>query len=344
MMHRDWSVNDKSLSVIADAIESLCCVEIRPPGIMQGAVRPLATMAREKQGEVPMLIAAKQLVQRVGTGDTIVIATGFYVPEVQPNGESDGPLGAASLAYALSIGLGAVPLLLCEEQCLAPTRASLHAIGLNERVLEVARRSASSFALQTFPTDAEAERRASEILEEVKPKAVLVIEKPGLNAKGVAHRGGGKAISEGRMCIEVLTTKARDMGVLTIAIGDNGNEAGMGLVAEACRQHKQFGAVCQCPCQGGIAAVDECEVTVVTSVSNWGGYGIAALLGILLGRADTLHDPDTEQQMLEDCIRAGAVDGAFFSPRRCVDGIPSRINSHVVEILHTILNMSLLRP
>ena len=331
----------KSLGVVADAIEALCCVEIRPAGSMQGVVRPLAVMAREKQGGIPMLIAAEKLIQRVGAGDVVVIATGFYVPEVMPNGESDGPLGAASLAYALSNGIGAVPLILCEEQCLEPTRATLNAIGLKERPLEVALHTKSSFVIQIFPADLNAERRAKEIIQELKPTAVIVIEKPGLNAKGVAHRGGGKAITEGRMRIEVLTGKARETNILTIAIGDNGNEAGMGLVAEACREYKQYGAICQCPCQGGIAAVDECEVTIVASVSNWGGYGIAALLGVLLGNENTLQDPDTERRLLEDCLRAGAVDGVYFAPRFFVDGIPSLIHCHVVEILKIIMNMSL---
>ncbi len=145
----------KSISVEADAIEALCCVEIRSPGSMQGVVRPLAAVAREKQGDIPILIAAEQLVKRVGAGDVVVIATGFYVPEVMPNGETDGPLGAASLAYGMSNGLGAVPLILCEEQCLTPTRATLNAIGLKERPLEVALRTASSFVIQTFPTGSE---------------------------------------------------------------------------------------------------------------------------------------------------------------------------------------------
>jgi D-glutamate cyclase len=331
----------KSLGVVADAIEALCCVEIRPPGSMQGVVRPLAAAAREKQGGIPILIAAEQLIQRVRSGDVVVVATGFYVPEVMPNGESDGPLGAASLAFALSNGLGVVPLILCEEQCLAPTRATLNAIGLTEQPLEVALRTKSSFVLQTFPTDPSAEQRATEILHELKPKAVIVIEKPGLNAKGVAHRGGGKAITEGRMRIEVLTAQARASDILTIAIGDNGNEAGTGLVAEACREFKQYGAICQCPCQGGIAAVDECDVTIVASVSNWGGYGIAALLGILLGNENTLQDPDTERRMLEDCLRAGAVDGVHFAPRFFVDGIPGRIHCHIIEMLQIIMHMSL---
>jgi len=331
---------ENNLLSVADAIEGLCCLEIRPPGGSQGVVRPLAAMARERQGGPPVLIAAQRLVERVRPGDLVVIATGFYT-DAMPHGESDGPPGAASLAYALSRGLGAVPLVLAEQQCLAPTRASLRAIGLAEWPLDEVLGKPRAFALQTFPTDGRAEGRADELLQMLRPSAILVVEKPGLNAKGVAHRGGGKAIADGRMRAEVLTAKARDAGVLTIAIGDNGNEVGMGLVAEATRKYKDWGAVCQCPCQGGIAAVDEVDVTVIASVSNLGAYGIAAMLGVLLGSDATIHDADAERRMIEDCQRAGAVDGILLGPSFSVDGIPGRFFCHAVDTLGIIVRTAL---
>ena len=325
------------LEVTADAIEMQCCVEIRPPGSMQGAVRPLALAAREKQGGAPVLLAARRLLEAVGKGDVVVIATGFHVPGFLPAGETDGPPGAAALAHALSLGVGAIPLLLGETTTVEPIRAACRAMGLVDGDIDSLRGGDYRFALDSFPTDAAAEARADELLEALRPKAIIVTEKPGLNAKGVAHRGGGKRIDSGRARIEVLTARAREIGIPTIAIGDNGNEAGMGLIADAVRVHKPYGAQCLCPCQGGIAAVDEADVTVVGSVSNWAAYGIAACLAVALGDERLLHDGETERRVIAECLRAGAVDGVTCTYRQMVDGIPARINGHVVDILRTIV-------
>ncbi|MCL4534214.1 MAG: DUF4392 domain-containing protein [Chloroflexi bacterium] len=333
---------DSQYLPVADAIESLITTEIRRPGL-RGIVRPLAATAREKQGGPPVLLAAERLVDSVHRGDIVVIATGFPVPGFMPAGEDDGPPGAAAPAYAVSHAFGAVPLVLAEEQCLAPVRASLDAIGLLERPLSVAREVPSSFVLQSFPDDDRAEARADEVARTLVPKAIVTIEKLGLNAKGVAHRGGGQAQMEGHMRIEALPGRAREAGILTIAIGDAGNEAGMGLVAEATRQYHKWGAVYQCPCQGGVAATEAPDVTVVAQVSNWGAYGIAAMLGVLLGNERTLHEAEAERRVLEACQRAGAVDGFGMGPVYYCDDIPGRIHCHIVDILQLLTRTALNR-
>jgi hypothetical protein len=308
---------------------------------MQGVVRPLGLAARAKQGAAPVMLAAQRLVDAVSPGDIVVISTGFYVPGAMPRGETDGPPGAASLAYAVSRGLGAVPYLLAEESTLEPVRAACHAIGLQERDLDVARSIAGSFVAQAFPTDGRAESEAARLLEHLRPTAVVVTERPGINHLGVAHRGGGKAIEEGRARIEALTSLARLSGIPFIAIGDNGNEAGMGLIADETRRYKPFGAVCQCPCGGGIAAVDEADVTVFGSVSNWAAYGVVACFGLLLGRADLLHDGATEEKMIAASLEAGAVDGISLKHQMAVDEIPARVNGAVVDILRAIVAAAL---
>jgi D-glutamate cyclase len=334
---------------VADAIERLITMEIRRP-FFQGVVSPLAEVAREKQGgRPPILIAAEHLKETVKPGDVVVIATGLMVPDVMPFGESDGPLGAAALAYALRHGLGAVPLVIAEPECLPPTRAALHAVGLVERSIDYAREINSSCMMGTFPCDnrpdaEQAEAAAERMLAELKPRAIIVIEKLGLNEKGIAHRAGGKACMDGRMRIEVLTEKARAAGITTIAIGDLGNEAGTGLLADACRENWRFGARCQCPCGAGIAVTEISDITIMAQVSNWGGYGVAALLGIMLNNEDVLHSVEAERLMLDDCTRAGAVDGITVGHDFSVDGVPGRIHCHLIDTLHVIMHTSLAYP
>jgi len=336
---------DPKLVVVGNAIESLCCVEMRTPTFDAGIVRPLAQMAHDKQGGPPVLLGAQRLAERVGRGDAVVILTGYYFPKIFPKGETDGPVGAAALAHAISKGLGAATLVLCEKQCLEPVRASFEAIGLTERPIEEAVCNPLSFAIDTFPTDndpqAMIEDRTEEIFSVVKPKAIAAIEKTGVNAKGVPHRIVGERITDGRLCAEPLIRRANRSGVLTIGVGDRGNELGLGLVADGTRQYAKYGAVCTCPCQGGVAAADVVDVTVVASVSNWGAYGIAAMLATILGNENVLHDPETEVRVIEACYRAGSHDGAFYDNRPWVDGLPARINSEIIDIMGTIVRMAI---
>jgi hypothetical protein len=332
---------DSRFESVADAIETQVCVEIRRPGGMQGVVKPLGLAARAKQGAAPVMLAAQRLVDSVLPGSVVVVSTGFYVPGAMPRGETDGPPGAAALAYAVSRGLGAIPLLLAEESTLEPIRAACRAIGLHESNLDSARDNPLSFVAQAFPTDGRAESEATHLLKRLQPAAVVVTERPGVNHLGVAHRGGGMAIEEGRARIETVTKLARVAGIPFIAIGDNGNEAGMGLIVDETRRYKPFGAVCRCPCGGGIAAVDEADVTVFGSVSNWAAYGVVACLGLLLGRADLLHDAVTEEKMIAASLEAGAVDGISLRQQMAVDEIPAGVNGAVVDILRAIVTAAL---
>ena len=329
------------LAAVADALETQCCVEIRPAGNMQGVVRPLYLAARERLGGSPTQLAGDALLKAVGKGDVVVVASGFHVPESMPLGETDGPPGAASLAYAISLGLCATPLVLGDPDTMGPIRAACDTIGLIERNLEAAQRSHSSYVADVFPADDAAEIAADDLLSRLQPKAILVVEKPGVNAFGVAHTAGGRRITDGRARIEVLVAKARERGIVTIAVGDNGNEAGLGAVAEATRKHKAFGERCLCDCGGGIATVDEADYPLIGSVSNWAAYGLSAYLAVSLKDERLIHDGETEKRMIHECLRAGAVDGATHSRRFMVDGIPAQTNACVVEILRAIVSMAL---
>jgi D-glutamate cyclase len=338
----DHQTADETLGVVADAVEMQCCVEIRPPGAMRGVVRPLCIAARKRQNGSPYLLATQALLKAAQEGRTVIIATGFPVPGVMPFGETDGPPGAASLAFALSVGLGAVPVVLGDPTTMGPIHAACHSIGLVERDFESARKAPrASVVFDIMPADEEAEAKTEDLLNTLQPSAIVVIEKPGLNDRGVAHGAGGRQITSGRGRIEVLTARARQVGIPVIAIGDNGNEAGLGLIGDAVRLHKAYGERCLCPCGGGIAAVDVADVTVVGSVSNWAAYGISACLAIALGDPRLIHDGAAEKRMIADCLRAGAVDGGTYSHRFMVDGIAAEVNAAVVEILRAIVTTSL---
>lgn len=329
------------IGVVAESIETLCTVEMRERGPSYGVIRRLYESAREEQGQPPTQRAVEGLLATVHQGDVVIITTGAYVPHYLPQGETDGPIGAASLAYALHLGLGAVPLILSEEQLIGPVQASCQAIGLGVHPLEVARQIPYAAAVGPFPADESAEEVAQELLSTLEPKAIIAIEKLGLNQKGVAHTSTGLRLAHGRARAEVLISAARKAQIFTIGIGDNGNEIGFGIIAEAVRQYKPYGRECRCPCGGGIACVDVCDVLITAAVSNWGGYGLAACLAVALEAPNLIHDAPTELRMIDACVRAGAADGSTGMYTPSVDGIPGPIHGHLVEMLGLVVRKSL---
>jgi D-glutamate cyclase len=332
--------NENGLAAIADIIETQCCIEIRSSGAFAGVVRTLQLAARELHGGSPYLVAARTLAKVVRPGDIVLLATGFPVAEVMPRGETDGPPGAAALARALALGLGAHPLLLGELATLEPIRAACQTIGLEEACPGAWPEDRPAFVLDSFPDDEMAAEHAEELLSWLRPKALLVTEKPGPNVKGIAHRAGGLPVGPGRARIEVLLERAHRAGVPTIGVGDNGNEAGLGAIAEATRRCQPYGSDCRCPCGAGIAAAAPADITVVGSVSNWACYGIAACLALLLGKPELVHDGPTEENVIDACVAAGAVDG-FGARGSLVDGIPAVLNGYVVELLAAIVRAAL---
>jgi hypothetical protein len=329
------------LTVAAESIETLCTVEMRERGSSYGVIRRLYESAREAQGGSPTGLATRGLLDCVNEGDVVIVATGAYVPDYLPKGETDGPTGAASLAYALRLGFGATPLILCEESIVEPVEACCRAIGLGVRSLQVAQRIPYSAAVDTFPVDESAEKAAKVILEDLQPKAIICVEKLGVNSKGVAHSSTGLPAMEGRARMEVLVCAARNANILTIGIGDNGNEIGFGLIEEAVREHKPYGRQCRCSCGGGIACETACDVLITAAVSNWGAYGLTACLAVALEQPPLIHDSQTELRMIHECVRAGAADGATGMYTVSVDGIPGTVHGHIVDMLRVIVEKNL---
>ena len=313
---------------LAESIERLCLVDMRYHTEEPGVVGKIHAYARKRQADVATLLAARGLVERVRAGDHVLITTGF-VDTIMPHGETDGPLGAAVLAWALRQGLGAQPHLLCEAEVIPPLEACCRVLGLSAPV-------------EAFPQeDAPAKRRGRALLEQLAPKAFITVEKAGTNHKGVAHRLRGTALTAGRARTEWLFRTLKAAGVFTVGIGDNGNELGTGLTRPAARRYLTYGRVCRCPCQGGVANADVADVTIIASISNWGAYGLEACLAALQRSTDLVHSPQTEESLITAAVAAGAVDGPVALSRNYVDAVPAYIHAHLVDMLRTMVGLYL---
>lgn len=330
-------------------IDRLITVEMRAGRgeIPRGVIHRLYEAARAAQGDKPLtFLAADGLRKALTRGDHVLVVTGAGTAPWLPFGETDGPPGAAAIARALDIGLGAKPVMIAEERNMAPVIAAVEGVGLMVMEEEqFAKRDGCALA-RPMPLGAEAGAAfAQAIFDHFQPKAVVFVEKGGPNAEGFYNSLLGTGRNTDMMAnAELLAAEAKRRGIFTVGVGDGGNEIGFGKVAEAVRDIQPFGRTSRRPdgSEGvGVATVTETDVLVAASVSNWGAYGIAAALAGLEGRPEILHSPSEETRMIERCIAAGAVDGLFCRPIPLVDGTGEAVQPAMIAILQDMVVTSL---
>jgi hypothetical protein len=330
--------------IVAEYVDRLCTIGMRPQGMSRGTLLPLYDAARTEAGEPLAMKAARLLNERVKPGDTVFNPTGAGVPPWMPYGETDGPLGAVALGRAITLGLRATPIFLGEARNMPPLEATIRAAGLliSPREWITARPGTGVTMTVSFPTDdAEAQQVSRSLIEHWQPSAIIAIEKLGPNAKGEIHSVRGTNWTAEHSKVQHLFSEAAARGIATVGIGDGGNEIGFGRIYEQVRQIDPFARECQCPCGDGMATVVATDVLVVAAISNWGAYGIAACLAFLRGSADVLHDEETETRMLVACAEAGGMDGMTSLTIPMVDGTTERAQRAVIGLLREIVGNNL---
>src|SRR4029434_3395000 len=99
-------------------------------GLPRGVTYPLYEAARKKQSKPLTWLAAKLLKDKVAAGRHVFVVTGAGTPPGLPQGETDGPPGAAAIARAIEVGLGAKPVLISEERNMPAVIKSTEAAGV----------------------------------------------------------------------------------------------------------------------------------------------------------------------------------------------------------------------
>jgi D-glutamate cyclase len=332
------------IGTIAQSVEGLITVDFG-----YGVIQALNEAAHRRYRRVPALLAAEQLRARVRPGDSVIIATGCTYPGFElVVGEPDGPMGAAALARGLALGLQAKPVIVVEDCLVNGVRAAVRAAELNTISMDHLRRLSPtinrSATVLSFPVDdRHAIEESARLLDDLRPSAIIAIEKLGPNQRGVYHMVKGHDSSAFQAKVGRLFEAARPRGVLTIGVGDRGNEIGMGAIADTVKQVLPYGSKCQCPCGGGVADATEVDVVVPGTCSNWGAYGIAACLAALLDAPEILHDARAETRMLRSCIDAGMADGISLLCEPAVDGIPEEVHLAVVTMLNAVVRTPVAR-
>lgn len=232
-----------------------------------------------------------------GLDGTVLIGTGFPVADTF---ETDGPVGAIALYEALA-ALGAKPVLVC-----APPL--FDALEQDFRVLPL-----------STSDPARAEQDAQSTLAKLAPQAIISIERPGVTDDGRYYNMRGEDISERCGIFDPFLAQA---SCPTIAIGDGGNEIGMGNIA------------------GAISALDirvsvtGCDELLVADVSNWGAYGLIAFLGQWAGK-DLLGRVSPEA-ILDYLSVRGSVDGVTRENTPTEDGLEASEGCAVIEQLRQL--------
>ena len=315
------------MEILADNLDRLITVEMRIRGLPAGHVGGLYKAARDVQKLPLTYLAARQLLECVKENETVLIMTGGYdLPNV-PRGETDGHLGVCAIARALIEGLDARIVYGAEERCKKPILEASSAIG-------IARKDVRFVSL---PVD-EGELVSMDLIERFSPSAVITIEMAGRNEKGVIHSITGRDCSRYCAKADLVVEAAKGHNILTIGIGDGGNEIGFGMIKEVAENILPFGKVCQCPCRSGIVSNTASDILVVASVSNWGAYGIEAVMAAMLEDLDILHTGEQERKMLEANVGAGAHDGVYGKPFLMVDGIDLRVHQAMVDMMREMVS------
>ncbi|MEO1283331.1 MAG: glutamate cyclase domain-containing protein [Pseudomonadota bacterium] len=311
-------------------------------------VEPLYDAARAITGKA-LCGAAADLVLAMPKGGTAIVTTGsvsraWLSPRL---GENDGPSGAAALIRALWLARQAATILVIEETLIQPMAATLTACGIAVVDFETTQKASQdgTMACATilpYPvTDAEGVAAAPAMLKELAPDILISTERVGRNENGIYYNMRGRDYGMGRARIDMLFDEGRARGIPTLAVGDGGNEIGMGLVAQAVQASVPFAAQGDCPCGGGIGAVSKADVLMTAAVSNWGCTAICAALALRTGDARLIHTPAMEARLLEVMTANGLINSADGIIDPHVDGIRDTTHIAVAELAEAITRKAL---
>lgn len=231
-------------------------------------------------------------VRLISSANKTFIVTGFPIASAGV-GENDGPVGAASLAYAL---------------CRAGRQAYIVTDSWSERIVKACLK-ALGCAAPVICLERGGPGEISSIASRLRPDLIVTIERPGKGRDGHFHNMRGQVIDDMVADTDAFLT----CGLPVISIGDGGNELGMGNFYDIIASHVSCGSV--------IAAAGRCDVPLAAGISNWWGWGLAAAIGAVTGDMGCMTDGQQEYMSLRAAMEAGGVDGVRGLPEMSADGI-----------------------
>lgn len=304
-----------------------------------GVCKLLYKAAREFTAEPLCVNGARMLGKTLREGGLVYIMTGFVLHPFR-KAETDGAVGSALLARALVKAFGAKPVIICPDECAEALAGIAECTGLTPcRSVEETLQTPCSVGIISFTKEKSlAEECADKILSVGIPDAVIAIECPGENSKGVYHNAKGTDVTHLEAKQDILFEKLCKIGVPSLAIGDLGNEIGLGAIGGYIREKIPFAGegACSCGCGGGICVRTKADNIITATTSDWGCYSLIAMLAFILENPDIMHDAETEKAALDEAVRCGLIDMTGASVP-AIDGFGTDIICPIVTLMRELV-------
>ncbi|WP_272939113.1 glutamate cyclase domain-containing protein [Sinorhizobium medicae] len=105
-----------------------------------------------------------------------------------------------------------------------------------------------------------------------------------------------------------------------------------------------YGRETQTDKPGGAVTVTATDIFLPASVSNWGAYGVAAMLGFLLKNRDLVQTPELEKRIVQACLDAGGWEMRYCTSRFIVDGTEGESSMAIVQLLRDMVRLNIAEP
>ena len=271
-----------------------------------------ALIASDKSGrKVATLLEPRHLAgarKLLEASSRVAVVTGFYIPACRAP-ETDGPGGAVMIARALERS-GRDVSLFTDSLCVDSLRSASHSVN--------------------GPPVKQAES-GKDILDG-RPDLVIYLERLGRAEDGKYYNMRGEDVSSTTAPLDEAALLALAAGISVLAVGDGGNEVGMGNYSGPLSALLPHYAPC--------LSVLEATVTLPVDVSDWGGYALSALLSLSEERW-LGPEPGEISLLLEALVRAGGVDGISRLREQTVDGFSLEVQEEIAASLKKIVLASL---
>lgn len=225
--------------------------------------------------------------------EKVLITSGFPILKARA-GETDGPPGALAIGQALG-------------------RLGIPAAYITDKHHEKLFAAVGAQPLIQFKPG---------ILQQHGFSHLVAVERPGRARDGSYYNMRGEQITDLVEPLDQLFLEAELSRILTIGIGDGGNEVGMGRVFRGVARVIENGAK--------IASTVLTDYVVVSGVSNWGAYGLVGAMSVLCGK-DLLPSGAEIIEAVRRLVQAGAVDGLSGKAEPTVDGLDLEYTLELVE-------------
>ncbi len=253
---------------------------------------------------------------------SVVIITGFFMPYGNPPcPENDGIIGCISLARGL-LEVGIPVRIVTDNLCFQAVNTSVLAAGITRDI---------PIDIVAVGEKANNQHSVASLLEFWKSLVlpishIISIERAGPGKDGIVRNMRGEDITAYTAPLHLLFESEK---IITIGIGDGGNELGMGnipreIIANSIHHGEK------------IACKVKCDYLIVCGVSNWGGTSILLALSLLRPdwKAAIINqlNLETEFKILETLTsQSFAIDGIRRVPSLSIDNLSWESYSGVLK-------------